>query len=69
MISDTRCWESVADVTQPRRIDDSASASLPHRVKSLAAILLATLSATKVSKVDSTALAAEPKTLTLIDIT
>ena len=43
----TKAWESVAEFTQPRRIEDSASASLPQRVKSFAAIRLATLSLTK----------------------
>ena len=63
-ISATNGCESVAELTHPRRIEDSASASLPQSVKSLAAIRLATLSATSVEMLLATAAAAEPPTTT-----
>ncbi|CAB4638583.1 unannotated protein [freshwater metagenome] len=64
MIESIRGAESSAELTHPSRIDDSASASLPHRVKSLAAMRLATLSATKTGTNSATAPDAVPEVTT-----
>ena len=55
---------SVAELTQPRRIEDSASASFPQRVKSFAPMRLATRSSMRAGKNSATAAETDPPVTT-----